>query len=121
MYLKIDGDGSRTSPSGIGLRDLEGVGVADDRGVKGKTVAEAEALFERFHDLVTSPPDEPVSTNGLGKLAVFAGVREYPVAGEVRQPRVAHDEERRRGRRTSRRRRRRRLMPKLKLGPTNDR
>jgi nitrogen fixation NifU-like protein len=46
--------------------------------VKGKTVAEAEALFERFHDLVTSPPDEPATTNGLGKLAVFAGVREYP-------------------------------------------
>ena len=46
--------------------------------VKGKTVAEAEALFVRFHDLVTSPPDEPVTTSGLGKLAVFAGVREFP-------------------------------------------
>jgi nitrogen fixation NifU-like protein len=46
--------------------------------LKGKTVAEAEALFERFHALVTAPPDAPVDSTGLGKLAVFAGVREYP-------------------------------------------
>ena len=46
--------------------------------VKGKTVADAEALFERFHELVTAPADAPVSTTGLGKLAVFGGVREYP-------------------------------------------
>ena len=46
--------------------------------VKGKTVAEAEALFERFHEMVTAPADAPDSTEGLGKLAVFAGVREFP-------------------------------------------
>ncbi len=46
--------------------------------IKGHTVAEAEALFDRFHTLVTTPPDAPVSLEGLGKLAVFAGVREYP-------------------------------------------
>jgi nitrogen fixation NifU-like protein len=46
--------------------------------IKGHTVAEAEALFDRFHALVTTPPDAPVSLEGLGKLAVFAGVREYP-------------------------------------------
>src|SRR5690606_29257860 len=46
--------------------------------VKGKTVDEARALFERFHNLVTSPPGAPVDSTGLGKLAVFAGVRDYP-------------------------------------------
>ena len=46
--------------------------------VKGRTLVEAEALFERFHAMVTAPGDRPVSTEGLGKLAVFAGVREYP-------------------------------------------
>jgi nitrogen fixation NifU-like protein len=46
--------------------------------VKGKTVAEAESLFSRFHELVTTPPDLPAKTEGLGKLAVFAGVREFP-------------------------------------------
>lgn len=45
--------------------------------VKGKSVAEAEALFERFHRMVTSPPDAPVEP--LGKLSVLAGVREFPV------------------------------------------
>jgi nitrogen fixation NifU-like protein len=44
--------------------------------VKGKTVDEAERLFENFHDLITS--DKPAAAS-LGKLAVFSGVREYPV------------------------------------------
>lgn len=48
--------------------------------VKGKTVEEAEALFERFHQMVTG------STNGtddgyedLGKLSILAGVRQFPI------------------------------------------
>jgi len=45
--------------------------------LKGKTEAEAEALFEKFHDLVTGR-SMPESAS-LGKLAVFSGVREYPV------------------------------------------
>jgi nitrogen fixation NifU-like protein len=47
--------------------------------VKGKSVEDARALFERFHALVTAPMDEPVDTDAAGKLAVFAGVREFPV------------------------------------------
>lgn len=47
--------------------------------LKGKTKAEAEALFERFHDMVTAEPDAPVPCGELGKLEVFCGVREYPV------------------------------------------
>lgn len=45
--------------------------------VKGKTTAEAEALFERFHDLVTGGAE--AENADLGKLRVFSGVREYPV------------------------------------------
>jgi nitrogen fixation NifU-like protein len=45
--------------------------------VKGKTIEEAEALFEGFHRMITSNPDEPVAD--LGKLSVFAGVRQFPV------------------------------------------
>ncbi len=45
--------------------------------VKGKTRAEVEALFERFHELLTGP--EPAAAPELGKLAIFAGVRKYPV------------------------------------------
>lgn len=44
--------------------------------LKGKTVAEAEQIVDRFLALVTK--DQPVPGD-LGKLAVFAGVREFPV------------------------------------------
>ena len=50
--------------------------------LKGKTVAEAEQLFERFHALVTGSPDQAgqaAADPALGKLAVFAGVCEFPV------------------------------------------
>ena len=43
--------------------------------VKGKTAAEIDALYERFHRLVTEGPGEAPD---LGKLAVFGGVHEYP-------------------------------------------
>ena len=45
--------------------------------VKGKTTEEAETLFGKFHDLVTSATS-PEDIESLGKLAVFSGVREYP-------------------------------------------
>ena len=44
--------------------------------IRGKTLEEATALFERFHDLVTQ--DEAQVDPELGKLAVLAGVRDYP-------------------------------------------
>jgi nitrogen fixation NifU-like protein len=47
--------------------------------LKGKTIEAAEELFGKFHDLVTGDPCETPETEGLGKLAVFFGVREYPV------------------------------------------
>src|ERR1039457_5568093 len=47
--------------------------------LKGKTRKEAEAIFEVFHDLVTGQPAKSESAPGLGKLAVFSGVCEFPV------------------------------------------
>ena len=49
--------------------------------VKGKSLADAEQLFRRFHDLLVGesrrqPPAD--DQKALGKLAVFSGVREYP-------------------------------------------
>ena len=44
--------------------------------IKGKTVDEARALFDRFHQMITSPPGSPLPE--LGKLAVLAGVRDFP-------------------------------------------
>ena len=80
IYLHVDGDVIRDA-------SFEGQGCAISRAsaslltdsVKGKTVAEAEALFRRFHQMVTSPPDSQEDFSDLGKLFVLAGVREYPV------------------------------------------
>ncbi|MBW2231963.1 MAG: SUF system NifU family Fe-S cluster assembly protein [Deltaproteobacteria bacterium] len=47
--------------------------------VKGRRIAEIEEDFCRFHELVTSAPDAPVNIGSHGKLAVFSGVREYPM------------------------------------------
>ena len=46
--------------------------------VKGKTKMEAEELFKKFHELVTGELEEEPDVEGLGKLAVFSGVREFP-------------------------------------------
>ena len=47
--------------------------------IKGKSLAQIDDDFERFQELVPAPPSEEAKTDGLGKLAVFAGVREYPM------------------------------------------
>jgi nitrogen fixation protein NifU and related proteins len=45
--------------------------------LKGLTLEEARGLFKGFHDLVTLGAAE--GSPDLGKLAVFTGVREYPM------------------------------------------
>ena len=47
--------------------------------IKGKKIDEVERLFGGFHEMVTSQPDEGIRDEGLGKLSVFSGVREFPV------------------------------------------
>ncbi len=47
--------------------------------VKGRSLPEVEKLFEGFHALVTSRPQDPADGSHLGKLAVFGGVREFPI------------------------------------------
>jgi nitrogen fixation NifU-like protein len=45
--------------------------------VKGKTRAEVDVIFSKFHDLVTGNKD--IDPDSLGKLAAFAGVSEFPM------------------------------------------
>lgn len=45
--------------------------------VRGLDLASFEALFHRFHELLTG--DHPPPAEELGKLAVFSGVKEFPV------------------------------------------
>ncbi len=47
--------------------------------LKGKTLEEAGRIFEAFHRMVTGAEDEGLGHEELGKLAVFSGVREFPV------------------------------------------
>ena len=45
--------------------------------IKGRPIAEVENVFERFHDLVAGEKNAGDGKD-LGKLRVFAGVREFP-------------------------------------------
>jgi nitrogen fixation NifU-like protein len=47
--------------------------------VKGKSKQEAESIFTEFHRMVTGELDEEAEPNNLGRLTIFAGVREFPV------------------------------------------
>jgi nitrogen fixation NifU-like protein len=46
--------------------------------VKGLTRAEAQTLFDEFHRMVLGELDEEAEPNHLGRLKIFAGVRDYP-------------------------------------------
>jgi nitrogen fixation NifU-like protein len=49
------------------------------RVLKGKRRAEAEALFNEFHGMLTGKFDEETTANNLGHLKAFSGVREFPM------------------------------------------
>ena len=79
VYLKMDGDVIRdVAFVGKGCAISKASASLMTEAVKGKTIEEAEALFGRFHDLLTGPPDVKADARSFGKLAVFSGVREFP-------------------------------------------
>jgi nitrogen fixation NifU-like protein len=82
VFVKLDGDRvADVSFKGVGCSISTASASLMTDAVKGKTRAEAEELFERFHGLVTADPSragQDAVGPGLGKLAVFAGVCEYP-------------------------------------------
>lgn len=80
VYLKID-DGKIADVAfhGCGCAISKASASLMTLALKGKTRQEAEALFVKFHQMVTGDPASPVDNQDLGKLAVLCGVREYPV------------------------------------------
>ena len=79
VYLKLDGDIVQDVHfEGSGCAISTASASMMTQSIKGKTLAEAETLFKEFHDLVTTEPDPAAPERDLGKLAVFAGVREFP-------------------------------------------
>ena len=80
LRLQLDGD----KISDIGFIG-EGCAISQascstmTEALKGKTLAEAEALFDKFHAMVTSDDGSADDFDALGKLTVFSGVREFPM------------------------------------------
>jgi nitrogen fixation NifU-like protein len=78
LYLRLDGDTiADVSFEGAGCAISKASASMMTDALKGRSVAEANALFDRFHRMVTTPPDEVVED--MGKLSALAGVREFPV------------------------------------------
>ena len=78
LYLKVaDGVVADVSFEGAGCAISKASASLMTDAIKGRTVADVQALFDRFHRMVTTPPGQPVED--LGKLSALAGVREFPV------------------------------------------
>jgi nitrogen fixation NifU-like protein len=80
LYLKVDGDriaGVSFEGSGCAISKASASLMTD--AVKGRAIADVTDLFDRFHRLITTPVDVPIDEASVGKLAVLAGVREFPV------------------------------------------
>jgi nitrogen fixation NifU-like protein len=78
VYVNLDGDmitDVRFEGSGCAISKASASLMTDS--VKGKTLVETRELFDRFLNLVTDG-DVADDDEALGKLAVFAGVRDYP-------------------------------------------
>lgn len=81
VYLELQGERlARVGFEGSGCAISTASASLMTEAVSGLSVAEAERLFDRFHDLLTGDPSHPAAVPPeLGKLEVFAGVRQYPV------------------------------------------
>ena len=78
VYIKLDNDViSDVSFQGEGCAiSVASASLMTDQ-LMGKTEAEAEKIFETFHELVTDR-DSEIDLEKVGKLGALAGVREFP-------------------------------------------
>jgi nitrogen fixation NifU-like protein len=79
VYLEMDGDlikdvGFQGSGCAISKASASMMTTA----VKGKTKEEAGVMFDEFHRMVKGELDADTEQNHLGRLKIFAGVREFP-------------------------------------------
>lgn len=78
LYLKLNGDViTDVSFQGSGCAISTASVSLMTEIIKDKTMDEAEALFKQFHEMTTGK-GEQANLEAVGKLAVLAGVREYP-------------------------------------------
>ena len=77
VYLKLQDDQVEAiSFKGCGCAISQASASLMTEAVQGKTIAEAQELFERFHAMLTQEGSE--SPLGVDKLGVLAGVKAYP-------------------------------------------
>ena len=78
VYVRVDG-GVLTDVSfqGSGCAISKASASMMTEAVKGKTIEDAQALWNEFQRMITGPPEEPAVL--LGKLTALAGVRQFPV------------------------------------------
>jgi nitrogen fixation NifU-like protein len=77
LFVKLDGERiADVAFQGHGCAISKASASLMTEALKGKTVAEARELFQKFHHMVTSPPE--TAAPELGKLSVLSGVRAYP-------------------------------------------
>jgi len=76
VYLDLEGDRIRgISFQGAGCAISTASASLMTEALKGRSVEEARSLFHGFHEMVTKGEEG----EDLGKLAVFTGVRQYPM------------------------------------------
>lgn len=79
LFLRVENDVIQdVGFQGSGCAISQAAASMMTQAVKGKPIGEAEALFRAFRGMVTGGPDAPPDARTLGKLAAFAGVREFP-------------------------------------------
>jgi nitrogen fixation NifU-like protein len=80
IYLDVDNEKIKTITfQGSGCAISKASASLMSEAIKGKTLAEAKEIFEKFHNLVTGKLNEEDAIEQLGKLAVLAGVKEFPM------------------------------------------
>jgi nitrogen fixation NifU-like protein len=79
VWLKLEDDRvTDISFVGTGCAISKASASMMTQAIKGKTRAEAEAVFEQFHAMVTGHHANPAGDATVGKLKVFAGVARFP-------------------------------------------
>jgi len=79
LSLKIAGDRiENVSFEGSGCAISKASASLMTDAIKGRTIDDATRLFDLFHQMVTTPIDQPIDEEAVGKLAVLGGVREFP-------------------------------------------
>jgi nitrogen fixation NifU-like protein len=80
LYLQVEGDVIKDiSFQGAGCAISKSSASVMTTVLKGKSTAEAEQLFKKFQQLITSEPGTEPDLQDMGKLAIFCGVREFPL------------------------------------------